>query len=170
MNEGLVYTAVSKDMAWVRVGGRGTFLNSHPVKRWLLTRVEEGYRHLIIDLSNCKSMDSTFMGAVTGLSLRMRRLGRTPVVLANVTAHNRRLLETLGLDRFLELEEKFEIDTSLAWELLPVESLDKLATTKHMIDAHEQIMDTGTVAEKQFKTVHDLLKEDLKKQLKKKEK
>lgn len=168
MNEGLVYTAVSKDTAWVKVGGRGTFLNSHPVKRWLLARVEEGYHRFIIDLSNCKSMDSTFMGAVTGLSLRMKRLGRVPVTLANVTAHNKRLLETLGLDRFLVLEEKFEIDTSLIWELLPIESLDKLTTTKHMLEAHEQIMDTGTVAEKQFKTVHELLKEDLKKQLKKK--
>lgn len=168
MNEELVYTVIFKDKAFVKVCGRGTFLNSHPIKNWLLARVQEGYHDIIIDLSNCKSMDSTFMGAVTGLSLRMKRLGRAPATLANISAHNRRLLETLGLDRFLRLEEKFEIDISIAWELLPIESLDKLSTTKHMLESHEQIMDTGTIAEKQFKTVHELLKEDLKKQLKKK--
>lgn len=168
MNEGLVYTATSQDIAWVKISGRGTFLNSHPIKRWLLTRIDEGYSSLVIDLRDCKSMDSTFMGIMTGLSLKMKRLGRSPITLANVTLHNRRLLETLGLSRFLAIKEKFEIDTSLTWKSLPVESLDKLITTKHMIEAHEQLMDTGSIAEKQFKAVHGFLKKDLEKQLKKK--
>lgn len=165
MSEELVYTAIFKDTAWVRVIGRGIFINSLPIKTWLLSRIEEGYSRLLIDLSDCKSMDSTFMGAVTGLSLRMKRLGRAPITIANVTGHNKRLLETLGLDKFLVLEEKFEIDTSLNWELLPIESLDKLTTTKHMMNAHEKLIGTGSLAEEQFKNVHELLKEDLKKQL-----
>ena len=169
MNEELVYTAIAKDTVWVRIKGHGTFRNSHQIKNWLLLRVEEGYSKVLIDISDCKSMDSTFMGAVTGLSLRMKRLGRTPVVMANITSHNKRLLETLGLDKFLILEEKIEIDVSLKWQLLQIESLDKLNTTKHMMSAHEQLIDIGGIAEKQFKTVHELLKKDLEKQLRQKE-
>lgn len=168
MSKDLVYTAVLKDTAWIRIEGRGNFLNSHPVKSWVLSKMEEGFSSLIINLADCKSMDSTFMGALTGASLRMKRLGRSPITLANITAHNRRLLETLGLDNFFTLKEKLEIDTDLEWERLHIESLGKLETTKHMVEAHEQLIDTGEAAKKQFQGVHDMIKKDLKKQIKKK--
>lgn len=168
MSKESVFTALFKDTACVRISGRGTFLNSHPIKSWLLSKIEEGCSSFIIDLAECKSMDSTFMGAITGISLKMKRLGRSPVTLANITAHNKRLLETLGLDRFFVLEEKFEMNMNLAWEKLYIESLDKLETTKHMMESHEQLMDSGGTAKKEFKTVHDMIKKDLEKQMKKK--
>lgn len=163
------YTATLKDTAWVKITGRGTFQNSHPIKKWLIEKIEGGCKHIFIDLSECTSMDSTFMGIVTGLSIRMRGLEREPVTLTNVSPHNMRLLETLGLDKFLDLKDKYEIDTSLAWELLPIELLDKLSITRHMLDAHEQLIDTGGIAGEQFKNVRKLLKEDLTRQAKKKD-
>lgn len=168
MGKGTVYTALTNDTTWVRVIGRGTFQNSHPIKKWLLEKIEAGCKNIFIDLSGCSSMDSTFMGIVTGLSLRMKGLGREQVTLTNISAHNIRLLETLGLDKFIILKEKYDLDTSLNWEALQIESLDKLDITKHMLEAHEQLIGTGGIVEEQFKNVHNLLKEDLKKQIKKK--
>lgn len=170
MGTDTVYTALTKDTAWVRVVGKGTFQNSHPIKKWLLEKIEAGCLHIFIDLSECVSMDSTFMGIVTGISLRMKGLGREPVTLTNISAHNVRLLETLGLDKFINLKEKYDLDSSLNWEVLPIESMDKLAITKHMLEAHEQLLSTGSLVDEEFKNVHTLLKEDLKKQINKKEK
>lgn len=167
MNPDTVYTALTKDTAWVRVIGRGTFQNSHPIKKWLLEKIEAGCLHIYIDIGECISMDSTFMGISTGLSIRMKGLGRELVTLTNVSAHNMRLLETLGLDKFINLKEKYDIDSSLSWEILPIESLDKLAITKHMLEAHEQLIGTGGLVGKQFKNVSELLKRDLEKQSKK---
>lgn len=166
MNPDIVYTSLSKDTAWVRVVGKGTFQNSHPIKKWLLGKIEAGCLSVFIDLGECISMDSTFMGIVTGLSLRMKGLGRELVTLINVSAHNIRLLETLGLDKFLTLKEKYDVDSTLTWEVLPIEPLDKIAITKHMLEAHNRLMDTGGLATKQFKNVYKLLKEDLEKQVK----
>lgn len=169
MNPDNVFIALAGDTVWVRIVGKGTFQNSHPIKHWAIENIEGGCQHIFIDLSECNSMDSTFMGIVTGLSIRMKGLGRDPVTLTNVSPHNIRLLETLGLNRYLNLKEKYDIDNSLAWEKLPIEPLNKMAVTRHMLEAHEQLIETGGVAGEQFKNVHKLLKEDLKRQTKKKE-
>lgn len=165
MSTDAVYTALRDDTAWIKVTGKGTFQNSHPIKKWLLEKIEAGCQHIFVDLGECISMDSTFMGIVTGLSIRMKGLGREPVTLTNVSAHNMRLLETLGLNKFLNLKEKYDVDSTLMWELLPVEPLDKIAITKHMLEAHEKLIETGGIVGEQFRTVHELLKEDLKKQI-----
>lgn len=167
MNIDTVYTALTADIAWVRVIGKGTFQNSHPIKKWLLEKIEAGCKHIFIDLGECISMDSTFMGIITGLSIRMNGLERDKVTLINVSAHNSRLLSTLGLDKFINIKEKYDLDNSLNWEALPVESLDKLSITKHMLNAHEELIETGGIVQKQFKNVHKLLKEDLERQIKK---
>lgn len=167
MNPDTVYSAITKDTAWVRVIGKGTFQNSHPIKKWLLEKIELGCRHIYIDLGECVSIDSTFMGIATGLSIRMKGLQREPVTLTNVSPHNMRLLETLGLNKFIVLKEKYDIDSTLSWEILPIESLDKLAITKHMLEAHEELTSTGGLAGEQFKNVSELLKKDLEKQIKK---
>lgn len=167
MNPDSVFTALAGDTVWVRIIGKGTFQNSHPIKRWILEKIEAGCQHIFIELSECTSMDSTFMGIVTGLSIRMTGLGREAVTLTNVSPHNIRLLETLGLNKFLNLKERYDVDSSLTWEPLAIESLDKLAITRHMLDAHEQLIDTGGLAGEQFRNVHKLLKDDLERQKKK---
>lgn len=168
MPEISVKTAVLNNDAFIKVIGKGSFVNSHPIKKWMLDKLKQGCSSFLIDLSSCVTMDSTFMGTITGFSLKMKRLGNKPIILGNITEHNRRLLETLGLDRFLDIKEKIEIDSNVVWKELTVESLDKLTTTKHMVDAHEQLMDTDDNIKNQFKTVHEFLRKDLEKQLKRK--
>lgn len=167
MNPDSVFIALAGDTVWVRITEKGTFQNSHPIKKWVIEKIEAGCNHIFIELSECTSMDSTFMGIITGLSIRMKGLSREPVILTNVSPHNIRLLETLGLNKYLVLKERFDIDSSLIWEPLPIEPLDKMAITRHMLDAHEQLLGTGGVASEQFKNVHKLLKEDLEHQTKK---
>lgn len=167
MDSDNVYTALAGDTIWIKVTGRGTFQNSHYIKKYLLEKIEVGCPAIAFDLGECVGMDSTFMGVITGLSIRMQGLGRGFVTAVNISAHNTRLLDTLGLNRFLDIKENHEVDGSLIWQALSVESPDKIAVTKHMLDAHKQLIDTGGLAKEQFKNVHNLLQEDLERQLKK---
>lgn len=166
MNLDTVYTFINGLNTWIKIAGRGTFQNSQQIKKYLLEKIEGGCSHFYIDLSECISMDSTFMGIITGLSIRMRGINRDPVSILNISAHNMRLLETLGLNKFLDIKEKFTIDASIKWEILPIETADKISITKHMLDAHQQLVQTGGLAVEQFKNVHKLLKEDLERQIK----
>ncbi len=168
MSSDVVYIASTNSAAWLKVTGWGTFTNSHQIKKYLQEKIDTGCPKIIIDLTECLSMDSTFMGILTGLSIRMQGQGHEPITLTNITAHNMRLLETLGLNRFLDIKEKYQADDSLQWEILSTESLDKLSVTQHMLSAHKELVDTGGLASDQFKSVQQLLKEDLERQLKKK--
>ncbi len=167
MSSDVVYIASSDSAAWLRITGRGTFTNSHQIKKYLQEKIESGCPEIIIDLKDCLGMDSTFMGILTGLSIKMKDLGRNPIILINATAHNIRLLETLGLNRFLDIKDQFSPSDSLKWETLVSQALDKFNVTKHMLEAHKELMDIGGLASKQFKSVHQLLQEDLERQIKK---
>lgn len=164
MNNDIVYTAYADNTFFIRVVGRGTFQNSHQIKKYLLEKIEQGCSGIVIDLAECLSMDSTFMGIITGLSIKMKGLGHEQIVVTNINAHNMRLLETLGLNRFIEIKEKYEFDNALKWDILKAESVDKFTITKHMLDAHEQLIETGGTAAEQFKNVEQLLKEDIERQ------
>jgi anti-anti-sigma factor len=166
MSSDVVYIASSGSAAWLKVTGRGTFTNSHQIKKYLQEKIESGCPEVIIDLKECLGMDSTFMGILTGLSIRMKGLGYNPIVVINTTAHNMRLLETLGLNRFLDIKDQYPIDESLQWETLVSDNLDRFSVTRHMLEAHKELMETGGIASQQFKSVHQLLQEDLERQIK----
>ena len=66
---------MSGPAVWVRVEGKGSFLNSGNLKQFAREVVDRGYREFVIDLHDCAMMDSTFMGTMAGLALRLKELG-----------------------------------------------------------------------------------------------
>src|SRR5712671_606733 len=90
----------------VRVVGRGTFQNGQPLRRYALEMMERGVQQFIVDLGGCDGMDSTFLGVLAGMGLRLSQNGRTGQVrVANIGQRNLELLETLGLDRLFGLDQ-----------------------------------------------------------------
>ena len=68
--------------------------------------MEAGTRHIVVDLETCPTMDSTFMGTLTGIAIRLMDHpgGRLQVV--NVNDRNRQLLGNLGLDLIFEVDRR----------------------------------------------------------------
>ena len=60
----------------VRVEGRGSFLNSTGLKEFAREMTNRGYREFVLDLKQCPVMDSTFMGTMAGIALRLREIGQ----------------------------------------------------------------------------------------------
>ena len=61
---------------WVKVEGRGSFLNSGNLKEFAREMLDRGYREFVVDLADCAMMDSTFMGTMASVALRLKELGR----------------------------------------------------------------------------------------------
>ena len=57
---------------WVRVSGRGSFQNSGPLKDFAKEMLARGYKSFVIDLGECPVMDSTFMGTLAGIALKLQ--------------------------------------------------------------------------------------------------
>src|SRR5437868_863227 len=91
-------------MVWVRVEGKGSFLNSGNLKEFAQEMVGRGYREFIIDLENCAMMDSTFMGTMAGVALRLKELGQGHLHIVHCGTRSRDLLYGLGLDQIFSIQ------------------------------------------------------------------
>src|SRR5262249_32918320 len=71
-----ILVGVSGPSVWIKVEGKGSFLNSGSLKEFAREMVDRGYREFVVDLEKCSMMDSTFMGTMAGVALRLKELGR----------------------------------------------------------------------------------------------
>lgn len=147
---------------WVKVEGKGSFLNSGNLKEFAREMVNRGYREFIIDLENCAMMDSTFMGTMAGVALRLKELGHGHLHVVHCGPRSHELLSGLGLDQI------FEIHTNGAsapqCQILKDEAkgeAPKQETAQTMLDAHEALCEAAPENFFRFKDVLDYLKQDL---------
>ena len=151
---------------WVQVQGKGSFQNSPGLKAFAREMIQRGHRHFAVDLADCPTMDSTFMGTLAGVALRLRDLGEGELRVVNPNMRNAELLMGLGLDQVLLLErEPVRVPcATTADPMAPHQSIDKRAVTQTMLGAHEALCESDANNRARFKDVLEYLKEDLQRQ------
>ena len=98
-----IQVGVNGPAVWVRVEGKGSFLNSGNLKEFAREMVNRGYREFVVDLQNCAMMDSTFMGTMAGVALRLKELGHGHLHVVHCGHRSRELLSGLGLDQIFSI-------------------------------------------------------------------
>ncbi len=156
-----ILVGTEKQRVWVRVEGKGSFLNSGGLKEFAREMTDRGYRDFAVDLRNCPVMDSTFMGTLAGIALRLNDLGEGELQVVNLNERNRDLLANLGLDQLFRMESGEGVGGSAASEALPVGVEDKQARARTMLEAHEACVEANPENAAKFKDVLEYLKEDL---------
>ena len=160
--------AVVQRTALVRVEGRGSFKISTALKEFGASAVAGGARVLVVDLRVCANMDSTFMGVLAGLSGRLRTTARGRLILVNLSAKNRALIATLGLDQLVDAHDVGDTPKPLRVLLdeTEVEGLtpqpeSKRTTAETMLEAHELLSELTPENVPKFKDVLEYLREDV---------
>ena len=148
---------------WVRVEGKGTFLNSTGLKEFSKEMINRGHREFVVDLRNCPLMDSTFMGTLAAIGLALRGLGQGELRAVNLNERNRDLLTNLGLDQLFTLGGDEPPATASALPQTPLDDApaDKLTQTQTMLEAHEACVKADGANAAKFKDVIEYLKQDL---------
>jgi anti-anti-sigma regulatory factor len=163
--------AIAGDTAYLIIRERATFKISPPFKRFCISLVESGVNCLVLDMRDCPGMDSTFMGVVAGLTVRLEKKDGV-VMMINLSPHLRSLIATLGLDTLVDAhiageDDAFGTETILK-ECKPVTleipPSNQEISAKTMLDAHETLVQLLPENEEKFKDVLKYLREDLKKQ------
>src|SRR5688572_4837700 len=95
---GTFRVARSGGTVYVRVSGLGNMNNSVTLKAFADQMLSEGYRNFVVDLADCRGVDSTFMGILLEF--------RSGLVVVNANAHCRRQMESIGLHRVLRIPEE----------------------------------------------------------------
>lgn len=163
-----VYVAMSGRYALVKVTGRGSFKVSASLKQFAESVIRKELPLILVDMTQCIGMDSTFMGVLAGVASRLKTIGGE-VVLAHCSSRTRGLLATLGLDQLIPAYETAETPPRYAamiegrppqQELNPAATQD-VETVKTMLDAHQQLVDLVPENLPQFKDVLDYLREEV---------
>jgi len=122
--------------------------------------LDGGSKHFCFDLSQCLGMDSTFLGTLASLALRLRQSGGE-MTLCATQGRNLELIENMGLDKLLtvsadpapsDFPEPTPIDTP--------KPAAKSEVTQTMIDAHKTLIQIDSGNESKFKDVVKLLEEE----------
>ena len=147
---------------WVRVEGKGSFLNSTGLKEFAKEMINRGFREFAVDLKTCPVMDSTFMGTLAGIALRLRELGQGHLRVTNLNERNNDLLGNLGLDQLFIIEPRGETpEPPTAQVPLATAAPDKVTQAQTMLEAHEACVEANGANAAKFKDVLEYLKQDL---------
>jgi len=150
-------------IVWIKVEGKGSFLNSAGVKEFAKEMVNRGHRQFIVDLRNCPVMDSTFMGTLAMIALRLREIGHGGLHVTNINERNHDLLTNLGLDQLFSMDAcgARENGPPLNKALPPEAGADRTSQAETMLEAHEALVEADHDNLTKFKDVLEYLKQDL---------
>jgi len=133
------------------------------MKEYSRRMIQRGHRVFVIDLTGCELMDSTFMGTMAGIALRLRELGSGGLSVLHPNPRNRMLLENLGLDHLFSFDLPEGVRTpprAAAQETLTPAAKDTAAQQATILSAHEALVEADPENEERFKDVLDLLKQE----------
>ena len=164
-----ILAATADNCTLVAVDGAATFKLAPAFKQAVQAARLAGSALVVIDLAACRSMDSTFMGAIAGLNFALRK-DDLHLVLINLSPHAVGLLKGLGLDRVLKTYAAGALPpglgdlSHLVQSLRPVEAAptDNHELAALMYDAHETLARVDPQNLQRFKDVLAFLREDLK--------
>ena len=160
-----IQVGVCGPTVWVKVEGKGSFLNSDNLNEFARGMLDHGYREFVVDLADCVAMDSTFMGTLARVALWLKEPGHGALHIVRCGGHNQQLLSGLGLDRIFHIDADGDSppDCSPFEQSLAAPSLEeqKKTQTKTMLDAHEALCEASPENVLRFKDVVDFLRQEL---------
>jgi anti-anti-sigma regulatory factor len=127
----------------IRVEGRGTHMNSQPLRDFVMEMVRRGYQEFDLDLASCLYVDSTFAGVIVALSLQVRESSGGKVAVFGANQRCREQLHTLGVDHLFDLDHEQDRPPGGAaegdMEALPWPFRSQEAWGETIIEAHKTL-------------------------------
>lgn len=160
MNKAEIFVSRENDAYRVKVAGRATFAVS-PTLRNLVQRIESDLpkNGVSIDLSECNGMDSTFMGILAMLALKLKNNDQY-VEIANANEANKRILYGLGLNKlfkYIETEKMNQPD----WVKEEEKEVSFRENAETVLEAHKTLVKTDTDNINKFKNVIEQVEKEL---------
>lgn len=163
--------AIHDGVAYVRLRNRGSFKVSKAMKQFGVSAVDGHIQKIVVDLSDCVGMDSTFMGVLAGLAFRLKKHNNGRLYMVNLSSRTRGLLATLGLDQLVETcmagatppEFADVIAQGHQMKSLAADDSSRRETAEMMLEAHENLVEVSPENLPRFKDVLTFLREDIKK-------
>ena len=146
----------------LKITGRADFSNCSAARAFFKQSYKKGLRHFVVDFQKCRSMDSTFLGVLAELALKLTRGEPSGnLTLCRLAPRNQELVLNLGLQHIAKVQEHFqapELEQS-SWNLEPETCSDQ--AQKHLVfRAHESLVKISDENVEKFEDLLGLLEEE----------
>jgi anti-sigma B factor antagonist len=154
--------------ACVKIAGRANFNASVNFKTLVSELQQQGYPYIVLELSDCALMDSTFLGVLAGFGLKANATTAGCVThaieLRNANERLTELLENLGvLHLFRTTQGALPAAETVTTSLPATCEPSRAELTRASLEAHQTLMDLNPENVARFKDVTKFLAEDWKK-------
>ena len=152
----------------IKIVGRANFVSSLDFKTLVNELRRRGQDYLVLDLSECALMDSTFLGVLAGFGLKMSPSQREgcdgAIELLNPNPRITELLENLGVLHLFKMTQG-PLTLPAGTEARAHTPLNpcKEEVTRACLEAHRTLMEINPENAAKFKDVAQFLAENLKK-------
>ncbi len=162
--EPIQYARLNDGIVIIRVTGKGTHMVCPSLRHvFEQTSQEIPQPRYILDLEDCTTMDSTFMGTLASIGLHQRERTGSQAIVTNMNDHVRHLLNTLGLKYILDMRKsqvRVHADEQ-QFAAAPPPDVNRLQRILMMIEAHERLVDVDHENEVKFEGVLRHLRDSL---------
>ncbi|HEY6227337.1 MAG TPA: STAS domain-containing protein [Verrucomicrobiae bacterium] len=157
--------AVVEHTAFVKVPGRANYASSIDLKNLVGELRQRGFSEFILDLRECMTMDSTFLGVLAGLVLRNGHPEpEAPTIeLLNPNSRVLDLIENLGVLSMFRVKNEDAPSTLMFEPTNDHPEPTKEEVTRNCLEAHRTLMKINPANVPKFKEVTQFMAEDLKK-------
>ena len=118
----------------------------------------------IVDLGNCPSLDSTFMGEIASMALYQRSHRADQLVVVNANANTRCQMGKLGLKHILDLRQDSlpeGVCDGAVFQSSAPRPLSRFEQIIHMIECHQALIEADSGNEVRFRGVLQSLQDSL---------
>tara|TARA_B100002019_G_scaffold186761_1_gene161251 strand:- start:842 stop:1330 length:489 start_codon:yes stop_codon:yes gene_type:complete len=150
---------VTPDRAFVKVSNKASYLNCEPLRKFFEEQTKSGQKRFIIDFKTCTSMDSTFLGILVSVALKIRsNQDGGSMVLLNLTGRNLETLCNLGIHQITEVSSE-KINDLEQLENLAQKPTESSVQSDTVYKAHKALMNLNDKNLKVFSDVVNYLEQ-----------
>jgi len=156
--------AVVERTAFIKIPGRANFTSSHDLKALVAELRQRNFNHFVLDLHECITMDSTFLGVLAGMVLRNNGSAQDGLAIELLNPNPRvlDLLENLGVLEMFEVKNQAVPCTAIFEPAGEHAAPSKEEVTRNCLQAHQTLMAINPANIPKFKEVAQFMAEDLK--------
>jgi anti-anti-sigma factor len=157
---------VREQIACVRIVGQAKFTSATDFKNLLRQLQKDGCTEIVLDLTECSLMDSTFLGVMTAAARRCetsRQEGKPCVLkLCHPTDRVLESLENLDVLRLFTVQN--DGPPFSAFKRVEDGNVTRVELNRTCLEAHETLMDTSPENERRFKDATEYFRKNLSEQ------
>ena len=128
---------VTPERVFVKISDKASYLNCEPIRKFFEEQTKVGLKRFIIDFKECSSMDSTFLGILVGLALRVRAdASGGSVILLNLSGRNLETVCNLGIHQVAEVSSA-EVNNPEQLNNLIADSSSQGTSSETIYNAHK---------------------------------